>query len=320
MNLLTHFAALHVPTSSTKPEACPVCSQSFPLSELAEHVYECIKSLDDVERKEQERLDEKMARQLMEREMKAVRQQESLDALTQQAQARFQSNIGAPCPHSAECSRTDAQHFINQSHPTVDCPLCAHPFQVYEVNAHINLCLNDPDAASKAQARKRVNSNANFTSMSDATMTTTMNEGEKSEPLNAAFTTVRDSSQLLTRQDSDVRKLPLRSDDSDDDENEDADGDAESDPELLAATRSSSDLPRLTVEQASAMASMVIARRDALVGRGAVFNNPNDPSLVQLLDTFKMLGFTQEGLSRLKEAENARGSLAQSQSQSQQEE
>ena len=60
-NLLTHFANLHVPTSSTKPEQCPICNNMFPLSEFADHVYSCLTVLDDVEKKEQERLDEKMA-------------------------------------------------------------------------------------------------------------------------------------------------------------------------------------------------------------------------------------------------------------------
>lgn len=40
--------------------------------------------------------------------------------------------------------RTDAQHFISKYHPDVPCPICNEEFAVYEVNAHVTICLDTP--------------------------------------------------------------------------------------------------------------------------------------------------------------------------------
>jgi hypothetical protein len=64
-DLLEAFAKLDVPGGEAEQlEQCPLCPNSFPVDEFAKHMFECIKQLDHVEQKEQERMDEIMALQL----------------------------------------------------------------------------------------------------------------------------------------------------------------------------------------------------------------------------------------------------------------
>ena len=327
LNLLTHFAALHVPSSSTKPEACPVCSLSFPLSEFADHVYSCIHSLDDVEKKEQERLDEQMARRLMAREVRLLDESERHSVY-----ARDRLQRGSDCPDGAECQRTDHQHFALRNHPEVPCPVCSATFAPYEINAHINLCLNDTTAGARGagrrptgrgraaawrtktrppprerprppspttrswvvapSARRRPPSSASAEAASGRRATTTTAAVCPSHA--TATTRTRTSAscctarlRLLWRPAASSARRPLL---------------------LLPSSSSSapSDL-KLTVEQASAVASHIIQRKsrfDSGSGAGGG-NGGNDPSLLSLLETFKQLGFTQENLSRLKEQQSS---------------
>ena len=324
LNLLTHFANLHVPSSSMKPEQCPVCSQLFPLSGFADHVYQCIKALDDVERKEQERLDEKMARQLMAREVRLLDESEHHSS----SYARDRRERGTDCPDGADCQRTEHAHFANRKHPDVSCPVCSAAFPPYEINAHINFCLNDSNSHSGGEEGKR-KGDAGAGGMEDETAATEradMEEGGAGssavgglhgpQPRSAAFSLLRTDSELKQGHDDDDddRRLPLARD-SDDDEEEDHKRPTSISPlQDPAALRSSSASPlsssspsdlRLTVEQASAVASHIIARKSRFEVTGGGANN--DPSLLSLLETFKTLGFTQENLSKLKAAEEGKG-------------
>ena len=325
LNLLTHFAALHVPSSSTKPEQCPVCAASFPLSTFADHVYECLRTLDDVERAEQERLDEKMARQLMAREVRLLDQSERSSS-----HARDRRDRGSDCPDGASCLRTDHHHFALRRHPDVACPVCSQHFAVYEINAHINLCLNDtPSAAATAAGGggKRREKGAETGGMDDEMGEREEDEKDGKEAAMAAeekdrgaeqpqldvsasaFSTVRGEKERRQRSDDDSH-LPIARD-SDDDDDDDKQPQPPALPALSASSAtlpsaaaaasfspsSSSDL-RLTMEQASAVASHIIARKSRYEGAGG--GSASDPSLLSLLETFATLGFTQENLSRLK--------------------
>ena len=46
----------------------------------------------------------------------------------------------------------DAQHFVLKWHPEVECPLCSEKFPVYEVNAHVTMCLDRPASARPPKA------------------------------------------------------------------------------------------------------------------------------------------------------------------------
>jgi hypothetical protein len=303
LNLLTHFANLHVPTSSTKPEQCPVCAQSYPLSDFADHVYQCLHSLDDVERKEQERLDEKMARQLMAREVRMLDESEHSSSY-----ARDRRESGTDCPDGAECQRVDHQHFVLRKHPEVQCPVCSIKFPVYEVNAHINVCLSDTSVGAGGEGRKEGGEEGMEDEMGVREPTandTTMPEGMTFDTSSPAFTTLRTDRERKERGDDDSHLPIARDSDDDEDEDEDERKLHSSSPPLFRSSSaspppSSADL-KLTVEQASAVASHIIARKGRYEVSGG---NGNDPSLLSLLETFKTLGFTQENLSRLKEQQS----------------
>ena len=326
LNLLTHFANLHVPSSSTKPEQCPVCSSLFPLCDFPAHLYTCIKALDDVERKEQERLDEKMARQLMAREVRLLDESERHSSYAKDRRER-----GSDCPEGAECQRTDHQHFALRRHPEVPCPVCSVTFPPYEINAHINLCLNDTTSAtgSGADSKRKDAAAGGVSGMDDesgATGEAQMTEGSATssafsgllgpQSRSAAFSLLRTDSELKAADvdDDDDRHLPIArdSDDEDDEHKRPSSLSPLQDPVPLrsssASPLSSSTTPsdlRLTVEQASAVASHIIARKSRFDVTGGGSNT--DPSLLSLLETFKHLGFTQENLSKLKAAEEGKG-------------
>ena len=327
LHLLTHFANLHVPSSSTKPEQCPVCSQSFPLSDFADHVYGCLHSLDEVEKKEQERLDEKMARQLMAREVRL------LDESERHSHTRDTREKGTDCPHGAECHRTDHLHFTLRRHPEVPCPVCNVAFPPFEINAHINLCLNDTSTgggtATATSERKETKGDGSGMedeggvkeSQHEEEMGSSQWMGGGGEgggdgaatSTSSAFSLLRGDSESKVRgggrEDDDDSHLPIARDSDDEDEAErkkpsfpsSFNPSAEGGLVRTSSTSSPSDL-KLTVEQASAVASHIIARKSRFEVSGG--GNGNDPSLLSLLETFKHLGFTQENLSRLKEQQH----------------
>ena len=143
--------------------------------------------------------------------------------------------------------------------------------------------------------------------------------GPQSQPRSAAFSLLRSDSELKAGgdDDDDDRHLPLArdsDDDADDDEHKRPSSSSLSPLQDPTPLRSSSASPlsssapsdlRLTVEQASAVASHIIARKSRFDVTGG--GGPSDPSLLSLLETFKHLGFTQENLSKLKAAEEGKG-------------
>ena len=288
-NLLTHFAALHVPTSSTKPEQCPICNNFFPLSDFADHVYSCLTVLDDVEKKEQERLDEKMARQLMAREVRLLDESERHSSYHLDRRA-----MGSDCADGAQCQRTDAQHFQLRNHPEVACPVCAAMLPLFDINAHVTACLQD-EAEGKQQGEREPGG------MEDEMSEQESRAKAAIDTSSSAFSTFRVDKQRRDMADDDSH-LPIArdSDDEADDDNRKGSPDpAPIDTAAISRTASASPKPsdlRLTVEQASAVASMIKEKRE----------KGGDEGIAAMLDTFKQLGFTQENLTRLKEQQQQR--------------
>ena len=292
-NLLTHFAALHVPTSSTKPEQCPICSGMFPLSEFADHVYSCLTVLDDVERKEQERLDEKMARQLMAREVRLLDESERHSSYSRDRRA-----MGSACLEGAECQRTDAQHFQLRSHPDVQCPVCGAMLPLFDIYAHVSGCVHEEGGGEGKQATER----------EPGGMEDEMSEQQQQESRakaaidtsSSAFSSFRADKQRREMADDDSH-LPIARDSDDEDDDHKRSPSPQLDP-ALARTATASPPPaassnlRLTVEQASAVASMIKEKKE----------KGGDESVAAMLETFRQLGFTQENLTRLKEEQQGK--------------
>ena len=297
-NLLTHFAALHVPTSSTKPEQCPICNNMFPLSDFADHVYSCLKVLDDVEKKEQERLDEKMARQLMAREVRLLDESERSTSYSRDRRA-----MGSDCADGAQCQRTDAQHFQLRSHPEVACPVCGATLPLFDINAHVTACLQDEAGGEGKQVEGR----------EPGGMEDEMSEQQESrakaaiDTSSSAFSAFRVDKQRRDMADDDSH-LPIARDSDDDDDDRKRSPSPPLDPATLTRSASASPAPtaaaagggssdlRLTVEQASAVASMIKEKKQ----------KGGDESVAAMLETFRQLGFTQENLTKLKEAQEGR--------------
>ena len=287
-NLLTHFAALHVPSSSTKPEQCPICSKIFPLSEFADHVYSCLTVLDDVEKKEQERLDEKMARQLMAREVRLLDDEERHSSYSRDRRA-----MGSECLEGADCQRTDAQHFQLRSHPEVACPVCGLMLPLFDIYAHVSGCVQD-DGGGEGKAAEREPG-----SMEDEMSAQQQQESRAKAAIDtssSAFASFRGDKQRREMADDDSH-LPIARDSDDEEDERKRSPSPPLDPALARAATASpppaaaaSANLRLTVEQASAVASMIKEKQ-----RGG------DESVAAMLDTFKQLGFTQENLTRLKD-------------------
>jgi hypothetical protein len=220
-DLLQHFAGLEF-SNPNKLEECPLnCGGSFPLSNFADHVYQCISRLDEVEKKELERLDEKYAREL------AVKTGDLYSSAEAGGDYSSKEEI---CRYGSKCHRTDANHFVQLYHPEQICPICSASFAVYEINAHINLCLLPKEEKNRVESP--------------------MNEEGQVKPSadlfnSSAFSSVRSASlspQLL-RTNSDI--LPVRSDEEEEGEGETGDKSGQ----------------KLTVDMASALSQSVLARR-----------------------------------------------------------
>ena len=125
MNLLTHFSNLDFPDLNPNAlEECPLCAQKLPFKEFADHLLECLKQLDEVEKRHAMLEDEKMARRLS----KGVTQ-------------HFHRVTSKVCPQGRHCQRRDAHHFQHMIHPDVPCPICGALFQMHKIEAHVMQCL-----------------------------------------------------------------------------------------------------------------------------------------------------------------------------------
>jgi len=71
---------------------------------------------------------------------------------------QFASSRRDVCELGKECTRTDASHFELLAHPDVACPMCDEEYPVYEINAHITICLDRP--ASQRTKKKIADADA----------------------------------------------------------------------------------------------------------------------------------------------------------------
>jgi len=183
MTLLNRLTNLEFPDRLNTEEQCPLCPEKFPLEVFADHVYRCIQKLDGQERIEQERLDAKYASRIAYIEgvpvrMRGHRARRSADRMEsddgEEEEEDSQSPYASPspppidgfaeterrlldryantkhdiCPQGKSCTRTDAQHFKLKFHPLVSCPICDDEYPVYEINAHVTICLDTPRPAA----------------------------------------------------------------------------------------------------------------------------------------------------------------------------
>lgn len=229
------FASMDIPDKPGAPEACPLCAEVLPLPQFAPHVYQCIKSLDAVEREHQEQIDRKLAERYAQG-------------------AEFRSfHKSDNCEKGAQCDRTDAQHFVNLRHPLVPCPICNGEFEVFSVNAHITMCLESGGGGFGP-------SSSSFISSSGRP------QQQEKQPMHSFGGPRKQASE---------------------DEEESMDDESLHSMGLNARSSSGGNLSR---QQMKAMATMVVEQKS----KGP---REQDMSLLQLLDTFKTLGFTKESLS-----------------------
>lgn len=246
MDLIKTFAKLDFPEmGDDAPEQCPVCCQSFPLSSFLSHTMECLKSLDDIEKQEQLKLDEQLALKLS---------QEAHTADKDQALLMNSFTKKIFCPEGRNCTRRDVTHFIEVSHPLVECPVCSDEFLMFEINAHVTICLEKGPSSSFGNVRKA--KKAEETKSAFGT----------SSPMKASFAVARESTATPSE-------------------------------EKKQKTKKKRNM-RLTAKQLSVLANMVCEQ----TAKGSA---KAEHSVVDLLETFKHLGFTRENLSR--ELEEQRG-------------
>lgn len=133
-DLIATFSRLPI-LEESKPEPCPVCNEMLPLSEFAKHVMGCVN-----------RIDTESDAQL------ALSLSKQRGYLQPGAELEFQKPVF--CPDGSSCQRKDYQHFEQVIHPPVNCPVCEDEIAVQEVDAHLNVCLNSK-APHKPKRSKR---------------------------------------------------------------------------------------------------------------------------------------------------------------------
>mmetsp|Transcript_20719 Transcript_20719/g.29157 ORF Transcript_20719/g.29157 Transcript_20719/m.29157 type:complete len:372 (-) Transcript_20719:134-1249(-) len=252
-DLLQTFAGLDLPT---EPEKCPLCPESFPVADFAKHVYECIKQLDDVEAKHQFEKDEQLAYQIA---LSTTNDLGTQDIDQYKAQPK-----GTPCPDGANCRRYDASHHAWFKHPDATCPICSQNCPVYEIDAHVVLCLEaGPQGLFGSSSSSSSSSSTSSSSSSNSSVfvprDTTFRDGESDDELEQPVL----SKQLST----------------------------ESGVSGTRDNEGEADVSGLSMGQMGAMSRLVLEQR-------AKSASNQDVSLVELLGTFKTLGFTKENLSK----------------------
>lgn len=124
-SLLKTFASMAVTNSNM--ETCPLCFNTFKLDEFSGHVYKCLEK--------------------MESNVKS-----SSDDAQWMGSAGTSAFAGGDCKFGAKCKITTADHFRFMRHPKVMCPVCSEMFHMYEINAHINFCLEKGDTDGPEEA------------------------------------------------------------------------------------------------------------------------------------------------------------------------
>jgi len=105
-SLLGRFASLNVGKDSTE-EKCFICGKTVLLKKFPEHIHECVE---------------------------ALRKNDEETHLAQMAAA------GVPVCNSY-CQKTDYSHFMSHYHPPAHCPVCNEEMPLYEMEAHLALCM-----------------------------------------------------------------------------------------------------------------------------------------------------------------------------------
>eukprot|EP00469_Lotharella_globosa_P000376 CAMPEP_0167797930 /NCGR_PEP_ID=MMETSP0111_2-20121227/15973_1 /TAXON_ID=91324 /ORGANISM="Lotharella globosa, Strain CCCM811" /LENGTH=382 /DNA_ID=CAMNT_0007692181 /DNA_START=60 /DNA_END=1208 /DNA_ORIENTATION=- len=107
-SVLTQFASINLnKNEENSKQRCFLCGMEILLKDFAQHIHGCVDKL---------------------------RQQEEAAELATLAAA------GVKVCHSG-CSRRDYMHFMAEYHPPASCPACGEDMPLYEVDAHLNLCL-----------------------------------------------------------------------------------------------------------------------------------------------------------------------------------
>ena len=221
--------------------------------------------------------------------------------------SRDRRAMGSECVDGAECTRTDAQHFQLRSHPEVACPVCGTMFPLFDIYSHVSACVQDGEGEEGKQAE----SGGMEDEMSEQQQQTERESRAKAaiDTSSSAFSSFRADKQRREMADDDSH-LPIARDSNDEDDDRKhspsppldpaLNRTASASPPLATATNtaSSSNL-RLTVEQASAVASMIKEKKE----------KGGDESVAAMLETFRQLGFTQENLTRLKEEQAGRSKV-----------
>lgn len=221
-------------------------------------------------------------------------------------------NVSA-CADGSSCKRTDAQHFLLKLHPEVSCPICESQFAPYEIDAHVTQCLTAESKPSTQQSATSVpqsfahigSSNTQSASASASAASAEKSSAQSSASLpNFSMSAFNSSSfRSAPRQTANSLTSPrLTSSCADDDFK--SDGMNSSQHTSAVTTRIGANL---TVTQASIMARSLLQHQASASSSSALKSNSadgaedgEDPSLRQLLETFRTLGFNKENLSNLK--------------------
>lgn len=137
LDLMTAFSKLDMSrTTEVSGETCPLCQEAgLSLQAFVPHVYNCIRRLDIDE-------DKKYAEKVSKEWNGEYGDDDDRDDRS------FLSS--AACKYGASCDRQDVGHFQNVYHPPSTCPCCNNEFAMYEINEHLNSCLNTTSSASSS--------------------------------------------------------------------------------------------------------------------------------------------------------------------------
>eukprot|EP00466_Bigelowiella_natans_P004183 jgi/Bigna1/86253/estExt_fgenesh1_pg.C_90123 len=115
-DILGRFARINLNKKQDTEERCFLCGEVTKLKEFAAHIHGCVEKL---------------------REEDEAMELASLAA------------SGVPVCNSA-CSRRDYSHFMSHYHPPAICPVCDEQMPLYEVDAHLTLCLKKSRCSSRS--------------------------------------------------------------------------------------------------------------------------------------------------------------------------
>lgn len=300
--LLQTFAKLDLPETETdEKEQCPLCPAILPIGDFATHMYECIKKLDQEEKKYQEDKDAALAKELARHQ--GLAEDQSLYQFSAPEE-------GSACPQGAACRRYDLNHFQLFTHPEVACPICGETFAVYEIDAHVGLCVDSRSANSApsefsgsafTQSREPTafggdDGDEDGKNIYDKPFSFDSSSSSSSSSFSSSFSS--GNGFTVTRGDSTSSNLSrtdsegIGSQDSNVPHNQIGPSVAElKAPESPMGPGTDDSANPLSRAQMKAMANMVVEQKNKA-------SSQQDVSLVQLLDTFKTLGFTKANLSK----------------------